>query len=121
LVHVSRRAILPLLTPIFLVVPQGLWAHAVLLDSSPRIDSVQSGGEVQIHLRFNTRIDHTRSQMTLFAPDGTEQSVVPAPESPADGLNAEVETKLHGSWRLRWQVLSIDGHITRGDIPFKIQ
>ena len=25
-----------------------------------------------------------------------------------------------GRWRLRWQVLALDGHITRGDIPFEV-
>jgi len=26
-----------------------------------------------------------------------------------------------GAWRLRWQVLALDGHITRGDVPFAIR
>ena len=26
-----------------------------------------------------------------------------------------------GAWRLRWQVLALDGHITRGDIPFTLR
>ncbi|WP_245326709.1 copper resistance protein CopC, partial [Bradyrhizobium sacchari] len=25
------------------------------------------------------------------------------------------------AWHLRWQVLSVDGHITRGDIPFTVR
>ncbi len=25
-----------------------------------------------------------------------------------------------GTYKLRWQVLAIDGHITRGDIPFRV-
>jgi len=25
-----------------------------------------------------------------------------------------------GSYRLRWQVMSIDGHVTHGDIPFEV-
>jgi methionine-rich copper-binding protein CopC len=26
-----------------------------------------------------------------------------------------------GAWRVRWQVLAVDGHITRGDIPFTLR
>ena len=26
-----------------------------------------------------------------------------------------------GAWRLRWQVLALDGHITRGDVPFTLR
>jgi methionine-rich copper-binding protein CopC len=25
-----------------------------------------------------------------------------------------------GAYRLRWQVLAVEGHITRGDIPFTV-
>ena len=44
--------------------------------------------------------------------------LVPLPNSPADEIDAEAHLETPGEWRLRWQVLSIDGHITRGDIPF---
>jgi methionine-rich copper-binding protein CopC len=113
------QRILPLL--MLLVAPQGVWAHAIVLKSTPAADAVLSGDDVPIRLRFNSRIDHARSKMTLFAPDGTQQSLAPAAESPADGLNAEAKALAPGAWHLRWQVLSVDGHITRGDIPFTVR
>ncbi|TAI60323.1 copper resistance protein CopC, partial [Bradyrhizobium sp. Leo170] len=36
-------------------------------------------------------------------------------------LDAEAKGLSPGAWRLRWQVLSVDGHITRGDIPFTVR
>ena len=63
----GRKQLLPLIVG-FLLIPSGVRAHAVLLDSSPAIDAVLSGDEVEIRLHFNCRIDHVRSQMTLFAP-----------------------------------------------------
>lgn len=113
------QRILPLL--VLLLVPQGVWAHAIVLKSSPAVDAVLSGNDVPIRLRFNSRIDRARSKMMLFAPDGTQQSLTPAAESPADGLNAEAKALAPGTWHLRWQVLSVDGHITRGDIPFTVR
>jgi len=113
------QRILPLL--MLLLVPQGARAHAIVLKSTPAVDAVLSGNDVPIRLRFNSRIDRARSKMTLFAPDGTQQSLTPAAESPADGLNAEAKALASGAWHLRWQVLSVDGHITRGDIPFTVR
>ncbi len=114
--------ILPLLMlPLLLLVPQMVWAHAIVLKSTPAVNAVLSGDDVPIRLRFNSRIDRARSKMTLLAPNGTQQSLTPAAESPADGLNAEAKVLAPGAWHLRWQVLSIDGHITRGDIPFTVR
>jgi methionine-rich copper-binding protein CopC len=33
-------------------------------------------------------------------------------------LAAQVLGHAPGKYRIRWQVLALDGHITRGDIPF---
>jgi len=58
--------------------------------------------------------------LTLFAPDGAPQALTPASDSPPDELDAAAKLLSTGAWRLRWQVLSVDGHITRGDIPFTV-
>jgi methionine-rich copper-binding protein CopC len=104
-----------------LFVQQEACAHAIILKSSPATDAVLPGQDLPIRLRFNSRIDHARSKLTLFAPDGTRQSLAPAADSPDDGLNAEAKALGTGAWRLRWQVLSVDGHITHGDIPFTVR
>ena len=41
------------------------------------------------------------------------------PEGPPDLLTSTV-TLTPGVYVLRWQVLAIDGHITRGDVPFTV-
>lgn len=94
------------------------WAHAIIVSSSPATGAIVSKDAVAVRVRFNSRIDHSRSRLTLFAPDGAEKVLVPLPNSPADEIDAEAHLETPGEWRLRWQVLSIDGHITRGDIPF---
>src|SRR5258708_40070356 len=110
------QRILPLL--MLLLVPQGVWAHAIVLKSTPAVDAVLSGNDVPIRLRFNSRIDRARSKMTLFAPDGTQQSLTPAAEPPADGLNAKAKAVAAVASHLPWQVSSVDGHIAGVDIPF---
>jgi len=102
----------------FIVVPAA--AHAVLLESNPPLKSDVSGPDVPIKLRFNVRIDALRSRLTLIHPDGSVQTLEISKQTPADILSAEATGLAAGAYRLRWQVLASDGHITRGEIPFTV-
>jgi methionine-rich copper-binding protein CopC len=95
-------------------------AHAVLLESNPSMKSAVSGPDVPIKLRFNVRIDALRSRLTLIHPDGSAQALEISKQTPADTLLAQVTGLAAGAYRLRWQVLASDGHITRGEIPFTV-
>jgi methionine-rich copper-binding protein CopC len=95
-------------------------AHAVLLESIPSLKSAVSGPDVPIKLRFNVRIDALRSRLTLIHPDGSAQALEISKQTPADTLSAEATGLAAGTYRLRWQVLASDGHITRGEIPFTV-
>ena len=95
-------------------------AHAILLESSPAQKCAVAGPDVPIKLRYNVRIDALRSRLTLIRPDGTTQALEIAKQSPADSLMAQAPGLAPGAYRLRWQVLASDGHITRGEIPFTV-
>lgn len=95
-------------------------AHAVLLESSPAINATVVGPNVPIKLRFNVRIDATRSRLTIVKPDATTQSLTLAKDAPADTLTTQAQSLIPGDYRLRWQALATDGHITRGEIPFHV-
>jgi copper resistance protein C len=114
------RKIPAILTLIFLGAQQGS-AHAVLLDASPAANGIVAGPDVSIQLRFNARIDGTRSQLRVMFPD---QSVHPLrlqrQASPAS-IESQATGLSHGAYRLQWQVLAADGHITRGEVPFQVQ
>jgi copper resistance protein C len=104
---------------VFLTVPHAL-AHAVLLESSPALKSSVTGPDVPLKLRFNVRIDALRSRLTLVGPDGSSQALEIGKEGPPDVISAEAKGLHPGEYRLRWQVLASDGHITRGEIPFTV-
>jgi methionine-rich copper-binding protein CopC len=95
-------------------------AHAVLLESTPALKSAVTGPDVPVKLRFNVRIDALRSRLTLIRPDGSAQALEISKQTPADTLSAEATGLAAGAYRLRWQVLASDGHITRGEIPFTV-
>jgi len=96
-------------------------AHAVLLESTPALKSSVAGPDVPIKLRFNVRIDAGRSRLTLVGPAGFTQVLEISKASPADAVVANASGLLPGEYRLRWQVLASDGHITRGEIPFAVR
>jgi methionine-rich copper-binding protein CopC len=95
-------------------------AHAILLESSPSANAAVAGPSVPIKLRFNVRIDATRSRLTLVKPDASTQLLTISKDAAADTLNSEAQALSPGGYRIRWQVLASDGHITRGEIPFQV-
>lgn len=76
-----------------------------------------------IRLRFNSRIDRARSLLTLHGPDNGQTPLLLELSNDPTLLEARTDsvTWASGTWRLRWQVLAVDGHITRGDIPFTLR
>src|SRR5690242_8620806 len=110
-----RAAFFLIASTILLPLPAA--AHAIIVSSDPAVDAVVRSS-LPVMLRFNSRIDRERSRLTLLRPDGSAQPVALAPDGRPDTLAAKLEGLAPGHYRLRWQVLAIDGHITRGDIPF---
>jgi copper resistance protein C len=99
-------------------------AHALVTEAEPAAGAVLAAGPPQqVRLRFNSRIDRARSRLVLHGPDGGQ---TPLPlDSGNDPTLLEARTNVvpwaPGAWRLRWQVLALDGHITRGDVPFTLR
>ena len=101
------------------LVPGPAAAHAVLVASVPAMGASVAAGPLAVTLRYNSRIDRGRSKVTLLRPDSTAERLAVQAEGPADQL-ATSATLAPGAYTLRWQVLAIDGHITRGDVAFAV-
>ena len=99
--------------------PAAARAHAILLDSAPAPGGRASAGHVAFRLRFNSRIDAARSRVTLTRPDKAK-SVLPIEPGPTPDVLQAAADLGPGAYSLRWQVLAIDGHITRGDVGFTL-
>jgi methionine-rich copper-binding protein CopC len=97
-----------------------LRAHAILLQSSPAIHATVAGPEVTIELRFNVRVDVVRSRFSLVCPDTTVRPLVPEKQASPDEVSARAAGLVSGPYTIRWQVLAADGHISRGEVPFKV-
>lgn len=111
------RVRLALLAPLLLA-PGAAGAHAILVDSQPAARGSVAAGAAGVMLRFNSRIDAGRSRVVLRGA-GQERVLPLAPSGTEDVLRAQADLA-PGEWVLRWQVLAVDGHITRGDVPFNV-
>jgi copper resistance protein C len=98
-----------------------LQAHAILLSSTPAAKAVVSGPDLTVSLKYNSRIDAKRSRLTLVSPSGAEQTLAIAAQSSPDVLEAPAKGLQGGAYILRWQVLAVDGHVTRGEVPFTVR
>jgi copper resistance protein C len=97
-----------------------VWAHAVLLESQPAVSSTIAGETVDVRLRFNSRVDGVRSRLTIVLPDRTSRPLSLKAQPTPDSLAASASGLNPGDYVIRWQVLASDGHISRGEIPFKV-
>src|SRR5438309_8646681 len=92
-----------------------VYGHAVLLSATPGSDAVVHGASIPVQLRFNSRIDQKRSMLRLIDPQKTQHVLAIGSETSPDVLGSTLDTSEKGSYILQWQVLAVDGHITRGE------
>lgn len=97
-----------------------LWAHAILMGSTPAPNSTVKGPNVDINLRYNVRIDGGRSRVKLVLPDGKVSTLTLETQASPDTLQTHAVGLNPGVYILQWQVLASDGHMSRGVIPFTV-
>jgi methionine-rich copper-binding protein CopC len=114
----SRRMVLLGLAAL-LPPPRAAEAHAILEASEPANGAQVPAGPVTLRLRYNSRVDRGRSGLTLTRPDHTKLALPIDPQGPPDIVTSTV-TLTPGAYVVRWQVLAVDGHITRGDVAFTV-
>jgi hypothetical protein len=117
-VQISRVAVLLLIFAAGTVT--SLWAHAILMQSKPAGNAAVKGPDVPIWLRFNVRVDGKRSRLTMVATDGSTVPMPPAKQTAPDVLEVQVTGLRPGTYKLQWQVLASDGHMSHGEVDFTV-
>lgn len=113
--------ILVVVCGIVLIAPRAALAHAILVSSQPAANSTVSGPEVAVLLKYSSRVDLEHSTLTLLDPDGKVEKITINSEPSPGSLTAKLTGLVKGAYVLRWQILAMDGHITRGTIPFQVK
>jgi methionine-rich copper-binding protein CopC len=96
-------------------------AHAIVVAGTPSAHQTVAQSELNVEIRFNSRVDVARSRLTLVRPDGASVILPLLGNGAAETLTAKTPGLENGHYRLLWQTLSIDGHITHGEIPFEVK
>jgi hypothetical protein len=106
-----------------LLLPSITQAHAILVRATPSENAIVSGPELRVELLFNSKVDQSRSTLTLEDPENSNIPVVVEKnsEQPAKLSGLISNLKQGCSYKLHWQVLAVDGHITRGVITFRVK
>jgi methionine-rich copper-binding protein CopC len=108
-------------------------AHAIVLEASPAHESVLAAPPARIVLRFNSKIEHALSRVTIergagergAGETGAGRPVALPVARAADGDAARLVVPLSplapGVYIVRYRVLAADGHVTEGALRFTIQ
>jgi methionine-rich copper-binding protein CopC len=100
--------------------PQICFAHAILMESTPKINSTVQGPDLDITLRFNVRIDGSRWRILLVAAGGRSSPLTLAKQSQPDILHMHASSLKPGAYKLQWNVLAADGHMSKDEVPFTV-
>jgi len=95
--------------------------HAVLKTSSPAANASVAGPDVPVILQFNVRVDAARSKVQLLHPDNSVTDLPLEKDAAPDTLKSKATGLAPGNYKIQWQVLAPDGHITRGIVPFTVK
>jgi methionine-rich copper-binding protein CopC len=91
------------------------------MESNPKDGSRVKGPNLPLRLRFNVRVDGSRSRFFLVLTGGATMPVTLDPQTKPDVLSGNAAGLNTGRYKLQWQVLAADGHITRGEFTFYVE
>lgn len=113
-----------LTTAVLLVSPGSAGAHALLLEASPPHEAVLARSPERIVLRFNSRLEHRLTRITLTDSQGRAVPLVHPVSGDPVGRDSQARLTVllpplpPGTYILRYRVLATDGHITEGLLRF---
>jgi len=130
--HGARAGLFALLVTLLgLALPTGVAGHAIVLESTPAHEARLDAPPARVVLRFNGRIEHSLSRVTIeqAAERGAAARPVPVPIAtgaadlaPApDRLVIPLGPLAPGVYVVRYRVLAADGHLTEGALRFTVR
>ncbi len=105
----------------FLLSASGAFAHAFLDHASPRVGSTIASAPKEVVLWFTQKLEPAFSSITVQNAQGSAVTLGKAAVG-GDGtqLRVPLKTLPPGTYRVMWQVLSVDTHRTQGDFSFSV-
>lgn len=102
----------------------GAEMHLRLVKSTPTKDSVLAVAPTHVMLWFSLEPQTRLSSITVTGPNGATVPLGPVTQCPTENvlIFAKVEGAMPaGSYTVAWRTASADGHVIRGEIPFRVR
>lgn len=97
-------------------------AHAIVLESTPERDAQLAEAPHEVVLRFNSKIEHTLSRVSIQTAGARPVPLAVAAGAAApDRLVIPLSRLAPGTYVVRYRVLAADGHLTEGSLRFTIR
>ncbi len=103
--------------------PETADAHAVLVKSAPAGRATLAEAPSRVQLWFSERIEPAFSSLSVWSAEGTQvdqRDGRVAAENPKE-LSVTLPPLSPGSYRVRYRVLSVDGHIVDSSFTFSVK
>lgn len=103
--------------------PSAAHAHGALRDASPAASDTLREVPREIRLAFNQRVEVDLAEVSLWGPEGVVAlgPLAAVPGSDRGAVVAPIAGALGaGSYTVRWQIVSADGHPVRGEYSFTV-
>ena len=97
-------------------------AHSRLERSTPAAGSAVRGSPPQLKLWFTERLEPAFSKVQVFDGKGKQVDKGDSEVDRADAklLQVSLPPLKPGSYRVKWRVLSVDTHVSKGDFTFSV-
>jgi methionine-rich copper-binding protein CopC len=119
--RLTKSLKVPLILALLSLFIRSVHADAILVKATPTPYQVIDGSEVEIRLQFNSRVDMKRSRLSIISASGEDRPLQISGKSAPDCVDSKITGMASGAYLLRWQVLASDGHISRGQVPFRVR
>jgi hypothetical protein len=122
-VIVARRRRLAVAALGLLLLATPAWPHASLVRSSPARRATLRTAPDRVQLWFNEAIEPKFSSVSVWDAAGQRVDLEDARVEPEDPKRLTVGLKPlgRGAYRVRFRVLSVDGHVVESEFPFTLR
>ena len=96
------------------------WAHAFLDHADPKVGSTLHEPPAQVTVWMTENLEPAFSQLQVFNANGTEVDNKDNKVN-ANTMTVSLPKLVSGTYRVSWQVVSVDTHRTSGTFEFTIQ
>jgi copper transport protein len=115
-----KKILIPLI--ISLLIPVLAYSHVGVVESSPPENGIVKSSPDKITVNFGGSIEPAFSKIEVFNPNGKKVSGKSRFLEEDSIIESNLEENLiHGVYKVKWKVMSLDGHTLKGEYTFTLE